>query len=607
MEVKKIAKLAIGLVIPLLLILFQNIIFQYINFATIYVNIRTLILEIIIIYSLFFIVTFISKSTFRTTLIFCIISFVFLIVNQIKLSYSGEPIFFNDIQFLVKINDLIKLVNWNTSIEITILPIIAMSIFYTIICILAYKLNEKIEKRNSKLYISILSVSILTIILLVIPSNRLKNFYLSTFYNINDRLDFASYVTNESYYFVNGVIAGMYGNMLENRITEPENYDEKELNEVLNSVNIEENEDWGTPNIIVVFSEAFWDIDQVEELKFDKPVTENFNKLKSEGIFVNMISPTYGGLSSNVEYELLTGHSNRYFNTGYIPFMQLYSSKKSEKYASIVKELANNGYETEIVYGKDYYSSEKVSYKLGFDKYTELTKTKENIKGYFLSDKYLTDRIIDRLKYKKDEEKVFYMIETIQNHMNFLPTKYENKDIKILNNNFSEISKGTLESYAQGVYDADKELGRLYEYIKSFDEPTVLLFLGDHLPYLYTEEKKNALFELDYFDSGDILRDYYRLYNTQGLILSNFEMKEKGTEKILSCNFLLNYIVNNIDIELSDYYRWLYTASEILPASNSIVSQDNNGNLYWTVKLDGEMKEMYDLQEKMQYRNLNVK
>ena len=61
-----------------------------------------------------------------------------------------------------------------------------------------------------------------------------------------------------------------------------------------------------------------------------------------------------------------------------------------------------------------------------------------------------------------------------------------------------------------------------------------------------------------------------------------------------------------MNIELSNYYKWLYTTNEILPASNSIVSSDSSGNLYWTAKLDGKMKEMYDLQEKMQYRNLKV-
>ena len=54
-------------------------------------------------------------------------------------------------------------------------------------------------------------------------------------------------------------------------------------------------------------------------------------------------------------------------------------------------------------------------------------------------------------------------------------------------------------------------------------------------------------------------------------------------------------------LELSSYYKWLYDTRVNLPSSNYLVSQDTEGNLYWTEDLTKEQQEYYDLREKMQY------
>lgn len=86
--------------------------------------------------------------------------------------------------------------------------------------------------------------------------------------------------------------------------------------------------------------------------------------------------------------------------------------------------------------------------------------------------------------------------------------------------------------------------------------------------------------------------------------MSNYELNKTGAPQYLGTDLLLNYIVNNMDIKLSDYYRWLDDTKNILPASNSIVSIDASGNLYDTENLSSSMEEMYNLREKMQYKFL---
>ena len=144
------------------------------------------------------------------------------------------------------------------------------------------------------------------------------------FFNIEGRQD--SYATtNMGYYFKFGFLSGIYGQHIENRLEEPEGYSSEELIDVLDNVDLsgEDVGGFGKPNIIMIFSESFWDIDYLEEVKFDKTVAPNFNRLKKEGKLINMISPSYGGISANVEYEMLTSGSIKFFTRGYIPYMRL--------------------------------------------------------------------------------------------------------------------------------------------------------------------------------------------------------------------------------------------------------------------------------------------
>ena len=185
--------------------------------------------------------------------------------------------------------------------------------------------------------------------------------------------------------------------------------------------------------------------------------------------------------------------------------------------------------------------------------------------------------------------------------MPYSANKYKDYDINIVESNLSEEENITLRSYSQAIYNMDKELYRLYNYIKDYKEPTIILFLGDHLPFLYTSNGKNVINELNYFNTDDELLNYYRKYNTQCLLLANFDISNIEFPEYSGVDLLLPYIINKMDIENIDYYEWLNTTREDLTASNRYISLDKNGNRFYTNELNNEMKNTYDLKNKMQY------
>lgn len=144
--------------------------------------------------------------------------------------------------------------------------------------------------------------------------------------------------------------------------------------------------------------------------------------------------------------------------------------------------------------------------------------------------------------------------------------------------------------------------GRMYEYIQTLDEPTILIFFGDHLPFLYdVKTNEDVLNYLSYFNTGDELLNTYRKYNTQCLILANFELGEVENWDYLSSDMLLVSVLNKMGLELSDYYKWLYWVKDVIPSGNHLVSQDITGNLYWTSDLPTDVQNVINQREKAQY------
>lgn len=305
----------------------------------------------IIVYILFLAFT---KKTWKATLISYILIFIISIINQLKVIFSGEPLYFSDINFLGQAGDLIGLVVGNISLKFVLQFIGVIVVYGGILGLLifaSYKTN--FELKNKKIRIPLIILDIVILLCLFMPNKYTKELYLKVFFNTDEYVDFDSYTTNLGFYNRNGLINGMYGILLNNVFVEPENYDENILNNILDSAKVE-TEKYGKPNIIVVFSESFWDIDQLEEIEFDKAITSNYNILKEKGKLVNVITPSYRGMSENVTFEVMTGGSMNYFSKGYMPIMSLYSRKNSENIPSIVKNLKSNGYITEINFGKDY-------------------------------------------------------------------------------------------------------------------------------------------------------------------------------------------------------------------------------------------------------------
>lgn len=593
---------------PIILVIFMIVLQNVTLDIWYYLKLKVILLTMFVFVLVYISLTLLTKNNKRSTMIMSIIIIVINLISNLRYIYSGEVLTFSDFVYATNIGQISTLMSENlVSVIFKLLPIYLSAIaFVSILLLINSKYKITVTSSLRKRVIGII-VCIVPIIVMFLPIPGLKTLMLNGIYDKEKELDFKHNTLNAQYYAEYGLFGGMYWAYLESRIEPREDYDSEKLQEILDNVETSQTENYGKPNIIITFSESFYDINKIsEDVKFDKDVTPNLHRLQEEGVAIETISPTYGGVSANVEFELLTGFSCNYFGNGYSPFLQLFRNAEYAQKSSIIRELTNNGYKTKVVFGRDYFKSERVYTLLGIDEYEELD-VKSEFKGYYTSDEYLTSNVIKTLEEKPDDEKIFHLTCTIESHMPFYRDKYDEDeyDISVESSTLNENMTNALLSYAQGCYDADRELGRLYEYIMNYDEPTILIFFGDHLPFVPdTETQEDTMNYLKYFNTDDELLNTYRKYNTQGVIVANFDLGDTSKWNYLSADMILTNIINNMDIEISDYYEWLDTTSDILPASNRLVSCDTEGNLYWTEKLDGEMEEILNLRENMQYKIL---
>lgn len=587
--------------IPLFLCLVVEVLFFILNGSPLNIVLfgNSIIFSVMLTYMVFYIIFCITNKFSTSTIILSIFIFIMLVVNQFKILYMEEPFMISDFNFASEAGGLVKLILPNIGMaKQIILPFFILILVLSIIVIFAKKFDFEFEKVKSRVICFLVLLIMLGVIFF--PPNFMKNAIFKVVFKTNDYKDYASYTTNLQYYKVYGLIAGMYGTSQNNEFDVPKNYDEDMLNEQLNSMEDETvvSNEIVKPNIILLFSESFFDARKIEEVKFDKEVTYNYNNLKSEGKSIQLLSPTLGGMSENVAFEILTGGKICYFNRGYIPFMQLYELKNSESMPSIVKDLKNNGYNSKILFGMDHYNCEESLKKVGFDEYVDMSDT---ISMDNFRDELLIDKVIEEFEIKESNEPLFYMIETYENHMPYTIDKYSKYDISVVETYLDEYNTNTLLAYSQTLYNVDNQLKRIYDYIKNYDEPTILLFFGDHLPYMYTKNGESLFSKLSYFNTENETENLYRLYNTEALILSNFKFNYDDIPSFMSVDLMLPYIINELNLDISSYYDWIREKSKEIPAYNSYLKIDKDGNKYEFGEENQELDSIISLKECMQY------
>ena len=234
----------------------------------------------------------------------------------------------------------------------------------------------------------------------------------------------------------------------------------------------------GKPDVIVLMSESFWDPTRLPNVKLSPDPMPTIREMQSGNVF----SPEFGGMTANVEFEALTGFSNAFLPYGSIPYQQYIRNP----IPSLATFFRGEGYVSRAVhpFQKWFWNRSAVYKAFGFDQF----KSEENLpvmqkRGIFASDESLTKEIIRQADQLRDP--FFFFTVTLQGHGPYEANRYAKNTIKV-EGNLPAADKQVLETYAQGIKEADDSLKMLMDWAKERDRETIIVLFGDHLPPLNT-------------------------------------------------------------------------------------------------------------------------
>lgn len=341
------------------------------------------------------------------------------------------------------------------------------------------------------------------------------------------------------------------------------------------------------PNIIFILSESFFDTTTLEGVTYEEDPVADFHALQQEGVSGRFYTRTLGYGTCNIELEIMTG-----INTALLSGEDLYSWDPAifSRLPSVPSVLQDNGYYTAMIhlYNDSIYNRTGFFTQLGFDDlyftddfaqfHTPAAGAEDywaymgrHISGRYYSDALMTDLLISLYEKQKAESDgpVFLYGISMENHSSYVDGKYPDDELTVSpQSTLTGEAAENILYLSQGVSNASAALGELADYFSTVDEPTIIVFYGDHRPGLGLTEGGYVYSELGMVSPDKTqwtMEDYEELFSTDYLIWANDAAllpQAAGTTADSSSNYLGVELLDLAGVEKPLYWKLLSQLSE---------------------------------------------
>jgi len=499
-------------------------------------------------------VSVIFNSTFVASIAINAIVLILAWVSNIKCLETGEVLTVFDFNFGKEVGGIVQLLKPSTFLHKTILLNMVI-IIIMISCIILLR-KKKIKFNLLTRLIIIVIVPLLIFVSLFTKPGR--QFVLSSVGN-GVTVSTAINTMHEK----KGLISALY---LEYAIQKEESntieelYDKKKIYSILDSVKETKTTKFDTkPNVIIVMSEAFFDVTELPNVEFSADPIPTIRELIDNYTSGTSVSGSYGKNTSNIEFELFTANTLKFLSAGLLPYRDEVEMFDRDL-TTMQKEFKNAGYSTIALHTWDaaFYNRDEVYPKLGFDEFYSREDFKDAPLGSkFIADEFLMEQVIKQCEEVEGPKFIFAL--TMQNHYPYSAQYYtEEAPVKVESSKLTSSNLEKLQSYVHNLCDADASMKKLIDYLETQNEPTIVLFYGDHYPlmtnvYLQLEhindlepelvgEELYKMRKIPFFiyDNFNYKKEYPKLNNTMWSRLGSFLLSYAGIDKSIYYDFVDN-------------------------------------------------------------------
>ena len=292
-------------------------------------------------------------------------------------------------------------------------------------------------------------------------------------------------------------------------------------------------------NIIGIMLEAYSDFSRLGVPELAADVYEVWHNLEAEGYSGDLVTNIFAGGTINTERCFLTGFSNL------VNFRA-----RTNSYAWYFR---SQGYRVEGMHPcyEWFYNRLNVNESLGFEDYyfVENYFSPMSGGGVALDDIFFPELLKTYQAAETPDQPYFSFSVTYQGHGPYNDDVCwwgEKGDYVADNGAYTEAQQYILDNYFGSIYNTNQHLKALTDYLRTDDEPVVLLLFGDHMPWM---GDGNSVYEAMGLNLDLSTQEgFFNYYGTRYLIWANDAAKEvlgqdfTGEGPALSPNFLMNQV-----------------------------------------------------------------
>ncbi len=339
--------------------------------------------------------------------------------------------------------------------------------------------------------------------------------------------------------------------------------------------NISENKGIRPVNLICIMNESLADLRVAGEFTTNKDYFPFLHGLTENTVKGSLCVPVFGAMTSNTEFEFLTGDSMALFPVNTTAY-QFYVRPDTK---SLVSTLKAQGYRAVAMhpYPPENWNRDKCYASMGFDAFLSWDDfLGSEVLRYYVSDRGNYQKIIEEVEKKESpSDKLFIFNVTMQNHGGYDEVNESfPHEIYLTGENRGKFPK--TDQYLSLMLESDQAFQELTEYFSRVDEPTMLVMFGDHQPGI-EEEFYNHIAGRP---SGEIPDEEHLIwYQTPLVIWTNYSQPSQDLGK-LGAVYLSSYVLERANLSMSPFQRFLGRMSKKLPVIHPIGCYGQDGAYY---------------------------
>lgn len=349
----------------------------------------------------------------------------------------------------------------------------------------------------------------------------------------------------------------------------------REIEEAMAEEGAGEEEGVQPVNLICIMNESLSELKVVGDFTTNQEYLPFIGDLRENTVRGNLCVPVFGSMTSNTEFEFLTGDSMAMLPSGSIAY-QFYVKPGA---CTLVSALKEQGYYSVAMhpFPRENWNRDKCYRNMGFDEFWDYDSYGDSslIRNY-VSDRSDYRKIIQAVEDKENpDDRLFVFNVTMQNHGGY-DVLYEDFRQEVYLTGGAKGKYPKADQYLSLMKESDEAFRELLEYFKECEEPTMILLFGDHQPGV----------EDEFFDeiagkasSQMSAPEQLVWYQTPFIIWTNYGQPYQDLGD-LGAVYLSSYLLKLAGLRLTPYHQFLLEMAESLPVVHPIGFFAPDGTYY---------------------------